>query len=70
MLHLNPNLRTGLVLAALLAFLGLLTLRSEASGRACRDFETTVLLDGNRPVKAIGKACQKAGKWYRQLWAG
>jgi len=64
MVHLVPGLRTGLVLGCLVVALGLLAVRGEAGSALCREYETTVLLEPNRPVKATGKACQKGGRWY------
>jgi len=49
---------------AAVASLFMLTVRSEASGKACKEYETAIVIGPNRPVTAIGKACLSNGKWY------
>ena len=54
-------------LSALIGVLGasgLFALQGEARNTLCREYETTVMIQPNRPVKAIGKVCQVNGKWY------
>ena len=62
----NPTRKalTVLVLASLLAAGGFFALQGEARGAYCQEYETTVMIPPNRPVKAIGKVCQVNGKWY------
>ncbi len=62
----HPN-RKSLTLLALLILLiggGIFALQGEARATYCQEYETSVVISPNRPVKAIGRVCQVNGKWY------
>ncbi len=62
----NPYLSSLYALAVCLAAagLGLFALRGEARSSRCEEYETTVLIHPNRPVRAVGRVCQVSGRWY------
>ncbi len=55
---------TAWVLAGLIAAGGIFALQGEARSAYCQEYETSVVISPNRPVKAIGRVCQVNGKWY------
>jgi hypothetical protein len=75
MWHPQRKPHTAGVLAGLIAAGGIFALQGEARATYCQEYETTVMIPPNRPVKAIGRVCQVNGKWYlttssRGRWGG
>jgi len=64
MWHPHRKSVTVLALVSLLAAGGIFALQGEARATYCQEYETSVVIPPNRPVKAIGRVCQVNGKWY------